>query len=176
MGSSGVTGQTDGVAVAVAILAAVLGVASAGVSAYWALGGDGLLDTVGGDIERWGRERDTQVVVVLSFIVALKAIVAIAAPILVGVGGDRLPAWTRGRVPRLLGWIAAVTLTLYGGALTIVGLLVQADVVEASTDADSTALAWHAYVWDPWFAIWGLAFVVALWRTRRGSQVTLRSS
>jgi hypothetical protein len=79
MGSSGVTGQTDRVAVAVAIHAAVLGVASAGVSAYWAFGGDGLLDTVGGDIERCGRERDTQVVVVLSFIVALKAIVAIAA-------------------------------------------------------------------------------------------------
>lgn len=118
MASSGVTGQTDRVTVAAAVLAACLGLASAAVSAYWALGGDDLLDTVGGEIERWGRARDAQVVVVLWLIVVLKTIVA-----------------------------------------------------------DATALAWHAYVWDPWFAIWGLAFVVALWRSRSlGSLATLTSS
>jgi hypothetical protein len=162
------TQRTDPVAVTAAMLAAVLGLASAGVSAYWAVGGDGLLDTVGGDIERWGRGRGATVVIVLWLIVALKAIVALAAPILVGVGSGRLPSWTTGRVPRALGWIAALTLTVYGGVLTIVGLLVEAGVVNASANADSTALAWHAYFWDPWFAIWGIAFVVALWRSRHG--------
>ena len=63
-----------------------------------------------------------------------------------------------------------MTLTIYGGALTIVGLLVQAGVVDAAADADSKALAWHAYLWDPWFAVWGGAFVVALWRSRRARQ------
>lgn len=146
-----------------AIVAVVLGLASAGVSAYWAAGGEGLLDTIGGAIERWGRERGASVVVALWSIVALKTIVALAAPILVGVGGDWLPGWTRARVPRALGWVAAAALTVYGGALTIVGVLVQTGVVDASADADPTALAWHAYVWDPWFAVWGLAFLVALW-------------
>ena len=98
----------------------------------------------------------------------LKATVAVAAPILAGVGRGRLPTWTSGRLPRVLGWIAAVVLTVYGGVLTIAGLLVQGDVIEAAADADSRALAWHAYFWDPWFALWGLAFVVALWRTRAG--------
>jgi Protein of unknown function (DUF3995) len=175
MGSSGVAERTDRVTAAAAIISAVLGLASAGVSAYWALGGDGLLDTVGGDIERWGRERETEVVVILWLIVALKTIVAIAAPILVRVGNDWLPAWTRSRLPRVLGWIAAVTLTVYGGVLTFVGLLVQADVVDASADADSAALAWHAHLCDPWFAIWGVAFLVALWRSQRGAQTTVRA-
>ncbi len=158
---------TDRVAVPAAILAALLGLASAGVSAYWAVGGTGLLDTIGGSIERWGRERATAVGVVLWFIVALKIIVALAAPILIGIGSDRLPAWTTARVPRALGWIAAATLTVYGGIYTIAGLLVQTGAVEATADTDPKALAWHAYLWDPWFAVWGLAFVVALWLSRR---------
>ena len=37
-----------------AIVAALLGLASAGMNAYWAAGGNGLLDTIGGDIDRWG--------------------------------------------------------------------------------------------------------------------------
>ena len=121
------------------------------MSAYWAAGGTGLLDTIGGDIERWGRERSETVVAALWVIVAVKTAVAIAAPVLVEPGGARLPSWTTGRVPRALGWIAAAVLTVYGGALTIAGLLVEAGVVEASADADPKALAWHAYLWDPWF-------------------------
>jgi hypothetical protein len=162
-------GVTDRVAASAAIVAAVLGLASAGVSAYWAVGGTGLLDTIGGSIERWGRERATAVVVVLWFIVALKIVVALAAPILSGIGSNRLPAWTTARIPRALGWIAAATLTVYGGVWTIAGLLAQTGAVEASADTDQKALAWHAYLWDPWFAVWGVAFVVALWLSRRGA-------
>jgi hypothetical protein len=143
-------------------IAAVLGTASAAVSALWAVGSTFLLDTVGGPFERLGREGGIGVVVALLAIAALKLVVALAAPVLVGVGAGRLPTWTSGRVPRLLGWIAAITLTLYGGLLTVVGLLVEAEVVDASADADTRALAWHAYLWDPWFALWGAAFVVAL--------------
>jgi hypothetical protein len=149
-----------------ALVAALLGLASAGVSTYWAAGGNGLLDTIGGDIERWGRERGGAVVAALWVIVAVKTTVAIAAPVLAGLGGARLPSWTTGRVPRTLGWIAAAVLTVYGGALTIAGLLVEVGVVEASADADPKALAWHAYLWDPWFLAWGLAFLVALSLTR----------
>jgi hypothetical protein len=149
-----------------ALVAALLGLASAGVSTYWAAGGNGLLDTIGGDIERWGRERGGAVVAALWVIVAVKTTVAIAAPVLAGLGGARLSSRTTGRVPRALGWIAAAVLTVYGGALTIAGLLVEVGVVEASADADPKALAWHAYLWDPWFLAWGLAFLVALSLTR----------
>ena len=65
-----------------AAFATLLGLGSAAVSAYWALGGDGLLDTVGGEIEEWGRRRTASVAVVLWLVVALKAGVALAAPVL----------------------------------------------------------------------------------------------
>ena len=113
-----------------------------------------------------GPERSPSVFVTLWVIVVLKVIAAVAALVFVGVGSGQLPAWTRGRRTRLLGWIAAVGLTVYGGVLTVVGLLVQAGLIQAADDADRHALAWHAFVWDPWFALWGIAFAVAMWRSR----------
>lgn len=149
-------------AVGVAWAAAALGTGHALVSAYWAAGGTALLDTIGGDIERWARERHAGLGAAIWAVAALKLGVALAAPVLAGVGAGRLPAWTRGRVPRRLGWVAAVTLALYGGVLTVTGLLIQAGVIEAAADADDRALAWHAYFWDPWFLLWGVAFGLSL--------------
>jgi len=148
-----------------ASIAAILGTASAAVSAYWAIGGTALLDTVGSEIERWGRERSSGVVVTIWVIVVLKLVGAAAPLVFGGVGADHLPAWTTARRARVLGWIAAVGLTLYGGVLSVVGLLVEAGVVDAAEDADERALAWHAYFWDPWFALWGAAFTVTMWRS-----------
>jgi len=105
-------------------------------------------------------------VLALWVIVALKLVGAIAPLVLVGVGRNRLPPWTRGRRARVLGWIAALGLSFYGGVLTMVGLLVELDVIAAAKDADEHALAWHTYVWDPWFALWGITFAVAMWLSR----------
>ena len=145
----------------------MLGIAHAAVSAYWAIGGTWLLDTIGGEIERWGRERQPSVVIALWLIALLKAGVALAAPVL-ALRPGRLPGWTTGRAARALSWIAAVVLTGYGGVLTAVGLLVQSGAVEAAPQSDRRALAWHAYLWDPWFFAWGAAFLVCLWLTGRG--------
>jgi hypothetical protein len=82
-----------------ASIAAALGTASAAVSAYWALGGTELLDTVGGDVEHWGT------------------------------------------------------------VLTIAGLLVEP--AWSNRTRTRTRLAWRPYLWAPWFALWGAAFVVA---------------
>ena len=57
-------------------------------------------------------------------------------------------------------------LVVYGGVLTVAGLLVEAGIVEPGPGADRHALAWHAWFWDPWFLLWGAAFAVTLWRTR----------
>ena len=156
--------QDDSAARWAAWCAFVLGGASAGVSLYWAVGGSALLDTVGGSVERWGRERSFAVLVVLMVVAALKLLIAVAAPLTAG--AIDAPAWTAGRVPRILSWVAAITLILYGGVLTVGGLLVQSGVIDPSLDADRHALAWHALFWDPWFLLWGAAFAVALWRTR----------
>lgn len=74
------------------------------------------------------------------------------------------PAWNR--TIWALAWIEAGILAIYGLVLTTVGLLVQAGVIHASVTADHRALAWHAYLWDPWFLIWGLLVAGALLRGR----------
>ncbi len=66
----------------------------------------------------------------------------------------------------MLAWIEAGILAIYGLVLTVAGLLVQAGVIHASATADHRALAWHAYLWDPWFLIWGLLAGGALLRGR----------
>jgi hypothetical protein len=66
----------------------------------------------------------------------------------------------------VLTWIEAAILTGYGLVLTASGLLVQAGVITAPAHADRLALKWHAYLWDPWFLIWGIFVFLALWRSR----------
>jgi hypothetical protein len=158
--------RCDRGAVVAASIAACLGLASAAVSASWASGGTALLDTVGGEIERWGRERSPSVLVTLWVIVVLKVMGAGAPVVFVGGAAGHFPAWTRAPRVRALGWIVAVGLIVYGGVLSVAGLLVEAGVIAVADDADEHALAWHAFFWDPWFALWGAAFGVALWRSR----------
>jgi hypothetical protein len=63
---------------------------------------------------------------------------------------------------RKLAWAEAAALIIYGFVLTSVGLLVQAGVIHPGRTADRRALAWHAYLWDPWFLVWGLLVVITL--------------
>jgi hypothetical protein len=141
-----------------AVLGLVVGLPYAAISAYWAIGGTALLDTVGGVFEQAGRSGGTAVRIGLWAVVLVK-IAAGALPVLalsriLGSGWHRL-VW-------VLTWVDAVILTLYGLVLTIAGLLIQADVVHTRADADHLALRWHAYLWDPWFLLWGLLAGAAL--------------
>jgi hypothetical protein len=65
-------------------------------------------------------------------------------------------------------------LILYGLVLTAVGLVVQAGVVHPSRNADWRALDWHAYLWDPWFLVWGLLIAGALLGVRARAAVSRR--
>jgi hypothetical protein len=139
-------------------LALVVGLGYAAVSGYWASGGTQLLDTVGGVFDRAGRSPGAGVAMLLWLVVAIKVLAA-AMPLLalrraVGPSPHRL-VW-------VLAWIEAAILTIYGLVLTTAGLFVQAGIVRAGSDADNRALAWHAYLWDPWFLAWGLFVVAAL--------------
>ncbi len=145
-------------ALALALAAAVVGLLYAAISAYWGLGGTWLLNTVGGSLEREGRAGDAGVLLVLWAAVVLK-LIAVALPWLV-VGRRVRPAWER--AARRLAWIEAGILIVYGLVLTTVGLLVESGAIHASAHADRRALAWHAYLWDPWFLVWGLLVAVTL--------------
>jgi len=150
----------------VAWIAAALGLSSAAVSAYWALGGTGLLETFGGQIERLGRQGGASVAAGLAVIVLVKAVVALAAPVFAGSGKNFLPGWANGQATRMLGWVAAATLTLYGGYLTVGGLLVKAGVIDIAGGGRSKPFTWHVYFWDPWFLVWGLSLGTCMLLTR----------
>lgn len=138
----------------------MVGLLYAAVSVYWGAGGKWLLDTVGGSLARPGRAHDTTVIIAIWAAAALKLTAALLPP---------LALRNRGRqrhLARLLAWAAAGILTTYGAVLTTIGVLIQADVIHSSANADQRALTWHAYLWDPWFLIWGLLIATALLRSR----------
>jgi hypothetical protein len=140
----------------------MVGLLYAAVSVYWGLGGSWLVNTVGGSLARLGRACDATVIAAVWAAAVLKLVAAVVPLLTVSdLDNARLK-----RAARVLAWIAAVILTAYGAVLTAVGLLVQADVIHSSATADHRALAWHAYLWDPWFLLWGLLILTALMRSR----------
>lgn len=150
-------------AVAAAWTACVLGVAYAAISVYWGVGGTALLGTLGGALEREARSGSAGSLALVWGAAALKLVGA-----LLPIAAVRFVGWTVARPSlRVLCWIEAVVLTAYGLALTSVGLAVQAGVIPTSDHPDRRALAWHAFLWDPWFLAWGVCALVAVLAARR---------
>ncbi|MDQ6778096.1 MAG: DUF3995 domain-containing protein [Actinomycetota bacterium] len=141
----------------------VVGLLFAAVSVYWGLGGTWLADTVGGSIAKAALAGNAGVILAVWAAAVLKLVAAVLPLLALRRLGS--PGWNRNLWA--LAWIEAAILTLYGLVLTASGLLLQAGVIHASATADHRALAWHAYLWDPWFLIWGLLVGVALLRGRR---------
>jgi len=144
-------------------------VAFAAVSAYWAVGGTWLLDTLGGSLERQTRAGGASAVVVLLTVAVVKLVAAVLP--LLALRRLTRSAWDR--YAWALAWAEAAVLTVYGVVYTGVGLLVQAGVIDVAVIANRRALAWHAYLWDPWFLIWGLVVAGALLRGRHDREPTL---
>jgi hypothetical protein len=152
------TRRADQTAIKLARSASALMLVSAAISTYWAAGGTGLLDTIGGSIEHWGREGGAGVRLALAAVVVLK-LAAVWLPL----RAVRKPLQP---TVRRLAWLQAAILTVYGGVQTVTGLAVQARLLNVGADADWKALDWHVYLWDPWFLIVGLLVWAALHRTR----------
>ena len=137
-----------------------LGLSYAAVSAYWGLGGTWLLATVGGALQSQGRAA-TAILMVAAWAAVVIKLVAAVLPLL---ALRRATSSRRNRTVWLLARIEAGILTVYGLVWTVVGMLVQAGAIRPSASADHRASAWHAYLWDPWFLVWGLLVAIALWR------------
>ena len=136
--------------------AAVVGLVHAGFSAYWALGGRFLLDTVG----QWAvdlADRSPGVTAVGLGAVAVAKAAGAVVPLLVE--ARRLPGR---RVWRALAWVGGVVLVLYGGANIVVAWLVLRGVVEPEGGYDERAMLGHAALWDPLFLLWGALLVAGL--------------
>jgi hypothetical protein len=144
-----------------AYVAAGLAFAYAAVSAYWALGGTALLDTVGGGLERLAREGGAAGAVLGGGTVLLKVAGGVVALALVRPFGARVPA----RLLEGTAVVAGVVLTLYGAGQVLLGGLALTGLL--GEPADPHALRWHVLLWDSWFLLWGLLLLVAVRRRRR---------
>jgi Protein of unknown function (DUF3995) len=139
----------------------VVGAAYVAVSVYWGLGGTWLLETVGSSLVHRGRSASAVVLIGVwgaAFLKLIGAVLPLASR------QPTSPSWHR--VLRLLTVAEAAILTLYGLVWTAVGLGIQIGIVHVSSSADHRAQAWHAYLWDPWFLVWGLFVTLALWGSR----------
>jgi len=142
--------------------ACVVGLLFAAVSAYWGLGGRWLLDTLDPRIQEQALAGNAGIYVAVWVAVVLKVLAAVLP--LMALRGFSRPRWNR--TVWLLAWAAAVILTGYGLMQTTIGLLALAGVIHAAATIGARALAWGAYVWDPWFLMWGLLVIAALLRGR----------
>ncbi|MDT5015779.1 MAG: hypothetical protein QOD39_1939, partial [Mycobacterium sp.] len=147
------------------VVATTLGGGHAAVSIYWFFG-TRLLDTVGGSVEEWAVQRGLLVTAALVSVLCLKL-----AAVLLGV------AVAQGRAGRMrvVAWVAASILSGYGTVNTVTAQLMLHNQLATPADASHKALSWHAWVWDPWFMLWGLA-MVALLVTTRTRQTAMSSS
>lgn len=145
------------------LLAALVGLVHAGFSAYWALGGQALLDTVGAWAVRLAREEPAVSAAGLGAVALLK------------VAGAVIPPWVEARVTddgrrrawRTVEWLAGCALMAYGGLNTVVSTLVLRGVIAPAGGYDERAQLGHAVLWDPLFLLWGALLTAGLWRTRR---------
>jgi Protein of unknown function (DUF3995) len=145
--------------------AGAVGLAYAAVSVYWAAGGTWLLSTVGGTLGQQGGAGDLGIIVAVWAAAVLKFIGAIVPLAAAGMTPWQAAAAWR-RQMRVLAWAEAAILTVYGLVLAGAGWLVQSGLIAPAASADHRALAWHAYLWDPWFLLWGALVTAALVRSR----------
>jgi hypothetical protein len=138
------------------------------VSLYWAVGGHGLISTVGGYVEHFAHRGGALPVLAALALAGAKLAGCLLALALVRPWGRVVP---RGWL--LLGSAAAsVLLAVYGGLNVLLGALVLSGVIHPAGNVDRTALRWHVGVWDLWFLVWGILLALAAigYRRRTGNK------
>lgn len=142
-------------------VAGVAGTVHAGFSAYWALGGQWFLATVGQWAVELSRDAPLEAGIVLSAVAVVKLLAAVI-PVGVAYGGVPWP-----RFWRAVSWAGGSLLIVYGGVNTVVSGAVLAGAIRPAGGYDVDAMIGHAWLWDPLFFIWGTALVLSLWYSRR---------
>jgi len=138
-------------ALSVAVLA---GIVHGAFSLYWGAGGTWLIETIGEAVTG----QFAALAWVLLVIGALKLALALG-PLLVDA------PWAR-----VLYWLGAGALILWGGLNTLTTNLMLGGVIALPEDVDRPALIGHAWIWDPLFLVWGVALAVGLWQRREESR------
>jgi hypothetical protein len=142
---------------AAAYASAIVAFGYALVSLYWALGGRGLISTVGGYVEQLARGGGVVAVLVALVVAVAKVAGGLLALALVRPWGRAIP---RGSL-LIVSAGTSVLLVVYGGLNVTAGALVLSGVIHPAGGVDRTALRWHVGVWDLWFLVWGILLALA---------------
>ncbi len=157
---------------ATAYAAAIAAFSYALVSAYWALGGHGLVSTVGGYAAQFAHREGAAPVLLALAAVAAKTAGGLLALALVRPWGRVIPR----RGLRAVSAAASVLLIVYGAVNVLAAALVLSSVLHPGGRVDRTALRWHAWVWDLWFLVWGILLALATIGSRQRAVPTRRLS
>jgi hypothetical protein len=135
----------------------------AAISFYWAAGGTAGGDTIGPAIT--GMAHDPAFIAVLWGTGALKVMGGLLALALVQSWGRLLPRWA------LLStaWGGGILMALYGGASWVQEGLMVFGVIRIPAGLGHTAALWHVVLWDPWWLLGGILFIIAAWSYRRST-------
>ncbi len=132
----------------------------AAFSAYWALGGQWLLDTVGA----WAVNLVNRAPLLSAVVLGMVAIVKFAGaavPLLVEY--QRLPGRHLWRVLEAIG---SAVLIVYGVLNVAAAWAVLGGIIVAADGYNRAAELGHAALWDPLFLLWGVLLAAGLRYTR----------
>jgi hypothetical protein len=85
----------------------------------------------------------------------------VVTPLFVWVFGLRLL-----RLARFGTWVAASCLLFWGFTQTVFFLLLKFRFFDVGYWNDERVVNWHAFLWDPWFLLWGVCLAAALRLTK----------
>jgi len=132
-------------------------------SFYWAAGGEFALDTLAVEIERDARARDSDAIALTWATGALKVLAGLLALALVRPWGARIPR----RLLLVAAAAAGAGFTLYGAAGLVEKILMEAGAIDVSASFGSDRVVWYLLVWDPYWLLGGILFLLAAVRFRR---------
>lgn len=132
----------------------------AALSFYWALGGSFLSYTQSPQILALTAEPWFIAVVWLTGF--MKVLAGLLALSLVQRWGERFPVWLR----RTVVWGVGLVLALYSGANLGARGLMALGILETPASMRSAAATWHLILWDPWFLLGGVLFLLTAWHSR----------
>jgi Protein of unknown function (DUF3995) len=131
------------------------------MSFYWALGGEIGLDTLGLGIQALAHDPGFIALVWLTGIA--KVVGGLFALTLVRPWLLWLPPiWKLA-----LAWLSGSALALYGGVNLVVEWLLVSGAIHIDGVVVTEGIRWHAWLWDPWWLLGGILFLLAAWQYQR---------
>ena len=131
------------------------------MSFYWALGGELGVNTLGSGIQSLAHDPGFIAIVWLTGVA--KVVGGLFALTLV----YPWPRWLPSSWRLALAWAGGVGLALYGGVQFVIEGLVLVGAIHVSGSVDWDGLRWHVWLWDPWWLLGGILFLLAAWQYQR---------